>query len=178
MEVTAHSLIHNGFLKLHSSTLEGKTYEYVETRDSVSTILVEQQDNPLADIITLGLQFRVGAFVNELRQAETYTLASGYIDEGETTTEAAHRESEEEFGARGHVYKLGGYFNSPSVSTHVSNLFWMDVKEWHEPTDLTEGIRPVKLTLEQILNMVKSPFSVMSMPLSTAVLLYAAYRGV
>lgn len=178
MEETAHSLIHNGFLKVHSTTRNGKTYEYIESNDSVSTLLVEQQDNPLADVLTVGLQLRIGALVGELAQEETYTLASGYIDAGETTTEAAHRESEEEFGARGHVYKLGAYFNAPSTSTHISNIFWMDVQEWNEPTDLSEGIRPIKLTLMQALHMIKSPYNVLSMPFTTAILLYAAYRGV
>lgn len=175
---TAHSLIHNGFLKVHSTTVGGKTYEYTEVGPTVTTLLVEPQDNPLNDLLTIGIQYRVGASVGALKENAIYTLASGYVDNDETSTDAAHREAEEEFGAKGSVFKLGAAYNNPGSSTQITELFWMDVKEWSEPTDVSEGIKSVKLTLGQILHMIKSPYVVMSMPLSQAVLLYAAWKGV
>lgn len=178
MEVTAHSLIHNGFLKLHAATFGTKTFEYLQDQDSVSTLLVEQQDNPLHDIITIGRQFRAGAHFGELREDSVFTLASGSIDSGETVTDAAHRESLEEFGAKGHVYKLGSFYVDPSKSTQIANIFWMDVKEWVEPTDTSEGIVPQVLTLQQLIAKVNTPYSVISQTVATAVMLYASQRGV
>lgn len=175
---TAHSLIHNGFLKVHSTTVDGKTYEYLESKPTVTTLLVEQQGNPLDDILTIGVQHRIGASVGELKEDVIYTLASGYVDNNETATDAAHREAEEEFGARGHVFKLGAGYNSPGISTQITEMFWMNVQEWHDPIDPGEGVKPIKLTLGQLLHMVKSPYTVLSMPLTTTILLYAAMRGV
>jgi len=178
MEQVSNSLIHNGFIKLHSTTIEGKSYEYTTGKNSVCTLLAEFSDNPLEDIITLGLQFRPGAFLSDIPEEQSYTSAAGYIDDGETPVEAAHRESEEEFGAKGVLNKLGIHYVSPGNSTLMTHLFFMEVREWVEPTDKTEGIYPLKFSLAELLRRVNNPYVVTSLHIAALVNKYATYRGV
>lgn len=178
MEVTNNSLIHNGKVKLHSVTINGRHYEYTTGRDSVATLLVEPQDDPMEDIITIGSQFRLGAYLSEAGQEDTMTSAAGHIEEGESPLDAAHRESMEEFGAKGIVNKLSSHLVSPGKSTAITHLFWMEVKEWHEPTDLAEGIKAHKTTLRELLQLVNSQYSVTSLHLGALANKYARYRGV
>lgn len=178
MEQTCNSLIHNGFIKLHSTTIGGETFEYVSGKDSVCTLLVEPQDNPLEDIVTIGLQFRPGAYLSQIPETLSLTSAAGHIEDGETPVEAAHRESMEEFGARGTVGKLGVHFISPGNCTNISHLFFMEVHEWDSPTDPREGISPEKHSLRELLSIVNNPYKPSSLHLALLVNKYAAYRGV
>ena len=178
MEQVSNSLIHNGFIKLHSVTIDGSSYEYTTGKNSVCTLLTEFRDNPLEDVITLGLQFRPGAYLSDIPEEQSYTSAAGYIDDGETSVEAAHRESEEEFGAKGTLVNLGVHYVSPGNSTGITHLFFMEVQEWVEPTDKTEGIYPLKFTLAELLRRVNNPYIVTSLHVATLVNKYAAYRGV
>lgn len=178
MEVTNNSLIHNGKVKLHSVTLDGRHYEYTTGRDSVATLLVEPQDDPMEDVITIGTQFRLGAYLSASPQEETLTSAAGHIEGEESPEEASHRESMEEFGAKGAVHKLGSHLVSPGKSTAITHLFFMEVKEWGEPTDLAEGITAQKMKLRELLQYINSPYTLTSLHLAALVNKYARLRGV
>lgn len=171
------SLLYDGFMKIRSFLHGGKTFECIVQKDSALTILTEKNANPLEDIITFGKQFRVGPAVRNGAK-EVFSLCGGYVEDGEDPFVAASRESAEEFGALGFTDYLGSFSVAPGTTTEVSHVCVMDVKEWVEPTDLTEGITPVKMKLGELLDLIEKPHDIMSARFVLAILLYAQHRGV
>lgn len=169
-------MLYNGFLKIDGVSISGKTFEVIKSKDSVVTLLVETKEDPLEDVVTLGTQMRIGPLVREGLN-NSVSLCAGYVEEGEPPAMAASREAAEEYGAQGWVNHLGSYYVAPGTTTEVSHLYFMEVRQWTTPTDTTEGIKPLKTTLANLLELVNNKNNTVSCQLAMCVRLYAKDRG-
>lgn len=171
------TMLFDGFTKIKQVVNNKKKYECIVRPDSVCILLVEPQDNPMDDVITLGKQFRVGPYMRRGVE-QSMSICAGYVDSGEDPFVAAGREAVEEFGAQGYLDYLGTYSVAPGTTTEVSHMFWMNVRVWDTPTDSSEGIEPFKVTLGEAITWIKAPPETLSGQLMMAIMLYARQRGV
>jgi len=79
-------------------------------------------------------------------------IPAGGIDEGETPEEAAKREMVEETGYRvGSLERLTGFYTSPGYTVEYMHLFLATDLQPGEPTESTDEIEVVEMTLDEAL---------------------------
>lgn len=138
----------------------------------VSVLVIEEGDSPLQNIIHLKNVYRIGADVGPVKDTCLLTMAETNLD-GRNETDAAHEVALEWFGAEGYCYKLGEVYTSPSQTTEINALFAMSVVSFQD-----EKVEGISYTLQQALNMTKTPYNIIDASLATAILMYAAKVGV
>lgn len=95
----------DGFFKLDRLQLRHRRFEGGWTEPLVRELFVRDDAvcvlpyDPITDSVLLIEQFRVGALLDE-RSPWLFELVAGIIEPGESATDVAHREAEEEAGAR------------------------------------------------------------------------------
>ena len=94
-------------------------------------------------------------FVRQFRKAADRTLLeipAGGIDDGETAEDAVRREMVEETGYRvGEVRHITSFFTSPGFTTELMHFFVATGLRAGEPTEETDEIELVLLSLEAAL---------------------------
>lgn len=168
-----NSLIYNGDLKLHSTQNKWGCCEYLEEPTTVTVLVVEKQPTPHNDLLHFCMSYRVGSSKGPTKCETLEVLPYGVCDGTKIETEVAYEIAKESFGVKGHVYKLGNFYNNPINSTAITAMYWVDAQEVEYEH---EGVHPT-WTLEQAFNMAKSPYKLMDSALIQSILLYASQRG-
>lgn len=84
-------------------------------------------------------------------------IPAGGVDEGETPEDAVRREMEEETGYRiGAVKHLSSFYTSPGYTTELMHLYEATDLEPGQPTEETDQIEVVLLTLDEALQRIGS----------------------
>lgn len=131
IKVLSKETILNGFLTVEQALLEHERFNgaelqkierlAVKRRESVGILLFDAVNNEFL----LAKEFRYPAYVHNPENGWLPGLIAGYIDDGETPTEAAKREAEEETGYElRHVQKMAEFYLSPGYSTEYMYLFY------------------------------------------------------
>jgi|GEM_PF-642821 len=91
--------------------------------------------DPIRDVVVLTCQWRIGAVVaRELPHCPSsltpwvFETPAGYVDEGETPIQAAHREAKEETGCEPiKIEEIGCVLTNPGLSDEIAYLFYAEV---------------------------------------------------
>ena len=84
-------------------------------------------------------------------------LPAGGVDPGESSEEAVRREMEEETGYRvGSLKLLSSFYTSPGYTTELMHLYEATDLEAGEPTEETDQIEVVLMTLDEALQRIGS----------------------
>ena len=104
VEILKHETLYQGFFSLERYTLRHTLYqggwseplsrELFRRSSCVGVLLYD----PVRDEVVILEQFRVGAMVNHPQRAWLLEIVAGGIEVGETASEVAYREAQEEAG--------------------------------------------------------------------------------
>lgn len=119
----------DGFFKLDRLQLRHRRFDGSWTEPLLRELFIRDDAvcvlpyDPVTDSLLLIEQFRVGALLDE-RSPWLFELVAGIVEPGESVTDVAHREAEEEAGAQLLALEsICHYHVSPGGSQEVIHLF-------------------------------------------------------
>jgi len=154
---------YEGFFKLERHRLSHTLFKggwgqpitrEVVTHSHIAAVLLY---DPEMDKVVMIEQFRIGA-IHDQKSAWMLEIIAGYIEEGETAEEVAHRESHEESGCViQDLVKIGSFLMNPGNSTDTTTIFCGRVDAStangiHGMVDEGEDIRVRVLDFEKVMD--------------------------
>jgi ADP-ribose pyrophosphatase len=129
-EILKHHIVYDGFFKLENYQFRHTLFkggwsdpverELFRRNNCVAVLLYD----PHTDEVVIIEQFRVGAMIHSGRPAWLLEIVAGSIEEGETATEVAIRESYEEAGCKiEELMLINEFYTSPGGASERLSLF-------------------------------------------------------
>jgi ADP-ribose pyrophosphatase len=130
VDLEGTEVLSDGYFRFERLTLRTETFagkfsepqkrEVLRSGPAVAVLLYD----PVAHLLLLIEQFRVGAYLNQLPSAWLLECVAGRVDKGETTEAAARREAKEETGCEvGKLERMGAYLSSPGISDEFVTIY-------------------------------------------------------
>ncbi len=168
VEILQNTEVYPGFLSIRKIELRHRLYsgalsppitrELLERGQAVAVLLYD----PGADAVVLIEQFRIGA-VNDPDSAWLLEVVAGVVEQGESLTDVARRESVEEAGCEPReLHYIGRYYLTPGGSSEQIHLFYAEINSagMHETLggveDESEDIRVLVVPWEEVVVLMDS----------------------